>query len=172
MKAADHRQPQRRGDVHRGESDRTWSGEVNQIDPVGGRLLYEPAHRRKIHPHLAIEGDAESHTFHGDIAGQLETTMLARVDSRTDVSRGVVENGAQRGTNPVDLAEIVVRKDSDVHHAASTRRAAAAWTAAGRATRSNSSDRLNRASLMKWTAAPTNIKGTAGSIIADAIRAA
>src|SRR5262245_33973744 len=118
---------------------------MNHVDAVRPRLFEEPAKRRHVHFHFSIIGNPNPSRLEGQVVRSVITVRIAGIHAGMNVRWQMREHRTQDRGYPVHLVKVVVREDRDIHgYAASGSRPGC--TVAGLATRSKSSERLNRAS--------------------------
>ena len=115
VKAADHRQPQAPGREHRGEPDRPWRRQMDDVNPVRPRAGHELEEPRDIHAHVPIERNRHAQRAHREVVGCLDRQRGRRVDPQPESLGHVPQRRRQRRRDAVDLVEVVVREDRNIH---------------------------------------------------------
>ena len=115
VKAADHGQPQAPGREQRGEPDWAWRRQMDDVDAVRPRAGDELEEAREVHAHVPVEGDRHAKRAHREVVGCLDRQRGRRVDAQAEPFGHVPQRRRQRRRDAVDLVEVVVREDRDVH---------------------------------------------------------
>jgi len=105
--------------------------QVDQVNAIAADRAQEGPQAREVHLHPAIERHVDAERGKREIVGTIHVEVRGGIDPQPDSVGGVPEDGIEAGCHAVDVAEIIVSEDGDVHtHAPSVSRVAA-WPPAG-----------------------------------------
>src|SRR5262249_54661988 len=120
---------------------------VNDVEPCAGGHVKQPPHGWGVDLHLTVKRNTDPECFQRQVGRRVGAARIAGVKAYADVRRRISEHRAQRCRYAVDLVEIIVGEDADVHGYVVSNGGADAATAEHN-TSSTSEASLRRASAM------------------------
>ena len=115
-----------------GEADRAGRGQVQDVDAIAAHLPQQRVQPRHVHLHASIERHADAERRERQIVPAIDGYVRLGVDAGSNALGRVADRSAQARGHTVDVAEMVVREDGDVHETTSPSAVAALRGATGR----------------------------------------
>src|SRR5262249_30519792 len=115
METANHPRTQARSHPQGSQPQRSRRREVNDLDAVGLCMAEDLAKSREVPLHFTIERDADADRRQRKVVRQLDAGAVARVDAEIEVRWRMLEHSSKGRGHAVDLSEVVVSEDSDLH---------------------------------------------------------